>query len=135
MVGSRKHSGSNGGVLHVEVLQAADLLERPCRAPLALLLLLPGSGTDVEAPWRGSMHAPCQTAVAQAEILLTHSNTKRPPSRSGTDVEPPGRGAMHGSFQMAVVDPQRPQQVLRKFDAEIAPFPFVPPAGGTPGAA
>ncbi|PSC74841.1 Co2+ Mg2+ efflux [Micractinium conductrix] len=54
---------------------------------------------------------------------------------SGTDVEPPGRGAMHGSFQMAVVDPQRPQQVLRKFDAEIAPFPFVPPAGGTPGAA
>ncbi|KAL4451199.1 hypothetical protein ABPG77_009271 [Micractinium sp. CCAP 211/92] len=49
---------------------------------------------------------------------------------SGTDVDTPG-GRMRGSFQMAVVDPQRPQDLpSHTFDAEVAPFYFVPAGGG-----
>ena len=49
---------------------------------------------------------------------------------SGTDVETPGL-CMRGSFQMRVVDPQRPQDPpSHAFDAQIAPFCFMPAGGG-----
>lgn len=45
---------------------------------------------------------------------------------SGADLEG-GAGSMHGSFQMATVDPERPTQHLRTFDALVGPFLFKRP--------